>query len=76
MTDSVSEFDLQPGERKLLCGCYVERVNDTWRVSGQAFLCPKKHRLHASVASDAVYFDAEARALTAAAVPPPGKERT
>lgn len=49
-----SEFDLRPSERKLKCGCYVEQICDTWRVTGQAFLCPDKHLFYAALAPEIV----------------------
>ena len=47
-----SEFDLRPSERKLSCGCYVEEINGVWRITGQAFLCPDKHKFHAALAPE------------------------
>lgn len=58
MSAKPSEFDLQPNERKLRCGCYVALVGDTWRITGQAFLCPDGHAFYAGLAPEIV--DAEA----------------
>lgn len=52
MSPQPSEFDLRPNERKLECGCYVERYGDQWRITGQAFLCPHDHRLQMLVAGE------------------------
>ena len=54
-----SEFDLRPSERKLRCGCFVEEIAGTWRITGQAFLCPEKHRFHAALAPELVKQEAE-----------------
>lgn len=53
-----SEFDLQPGEWKLSCGCYAAHgVNGPW-ITGQKFECVHDHRLGQEVEADACRADA------------------
>lgn len=65
-----SEFDLRPSERKLRCGCYVEEIGDTWRITGQAFLCPDKHKFHAALASEIVEHETVHTATQPDSLPP------
>jgi hypothetical protein len=55
------EFDLQPDERKLTCGCYVQKIGDEWRVTGSAFLCPQKHNFYEALAPEIIADDGRVR---------------
>lgn len=48
-----SEFDLQPDERKLSCGCYVGQRGRGWWITGQKFECVHDHRLGQEADPDA-----------------------